>query len=161
MSIDKDIEIVKQQEAELIFEKFNETAAVELGNVAIERAAKANQPVTVVVRLGGSPVFVQAMPGTAPANFYWANRKANLVELYGQSSYQLGLNSKKSGDDLVAVAGLNANDYSAHGGCFPIRVQNVGLIGSITVSGLPQREDHILVSNAIATYLKVKIAQLD
>ncbi|MEN9753212.1 MAG: hypothetical protein RL670_903, partial [Actinomycetota bacterium] len=91
--------------------------------------------------------------GTAPANYYWANRKANLTELYAQSSYRLGLEGKISGNDVLDLAGLSRSEYASHGGCFPIRTRDSGLVGSITVSGLPQREDHILVTAAVAAYL--------
>ena len=160
MNLDEDIEIVKSQEQSLVFEKFDETVAKNLGEVAIGLATSKNQSVIVVVRIAGSPVFLQALPGTAPVNFRWANRKANLVELYGKSSYLLGLNNQKTCSDLISVTGLSLSDYAAHGGCFPIRVSNVGLIGSVTVSGLPQREDHILVTTALAKFLNVTIQQL-
>ena len=160
MNLDEDIEIVKQQELSLVFEKFDEAVAAKLGHLAIELAISKTQSVIVSVRIAGSPVFLQALPGTAPVNFRWANRKANLVELYGKSSYLLGLNNQKTGSDLISVTGLSLNDYAAHGGSFPIRVSNIGLIGSVTVSGLPQREDHILVTTALAKFLNVSIQQL-
>ncbi len=49
--------------------------------------------------------------------------------------------------------GLDPRDYAAHGGDFPIFVQEVGCIGAITVSGLPQREDHELVVEVLAGFL--------
>jgi len=68
--------------------------------------------------------------------------------------------AKESNKDLLQEAGLDASQYAAHGGGFPIRLQNGLLIGSLTVSGLPQRDDHVLASNAIASYLNVSIGQL-
>ena len=40
-------------------------------------------------------------------------------------------------------------DYAAHGGSFPINVAGAGIVGSVTISGLPQREDHNLVVEAL------------
>ena len=40
-------------------------------------------------------------------------------------------------------------DYAAHGGSFPLNVFGTGIVGSVTVSGLPQREDHNLVVEAL------------
>ena len=44
-------------------------------------------------------------------------------------------------------------DYAAHGGSFPITLRNMGCIGAITVSGLPQRQDHALVVAVLAEHL--------
>ena len=46
----------------------------------------------------------------------------------------------------------------AHGGCFPIRLAGSTLvIGAITVSGLPQREDHDLLTRTLAEFLGVRM----
>ena len=45
----------------------------------------------------------------------------------------------------------------AHGGCFPTRLTGSSLvIGAITVSGLPQREDHDLLTRALAEFLGIE-----
>jgi uncharacterized protein (UPF0303 family) len=53
----------------------------------------------------------------------------------------------------LEARGLPNADYAGHGGSFPIRVQNAGLIGAVTVSGLPQRVDHESVVEALCAEL--------
>ena len=50
---------------------------------------------------------------------------------------------------------LNPNEYAACGGGFPIRVEEVGVIGSIVVSGLDHVSDHDLLVKCISKYLHV------
>ena len=40
------------------------------------------------------------------------------------------------------------------GGAFPITIKNVGVVGTITISGLLDNEDHDLVVWGIEDYLK-------
>jgi len=75
-----------------------------------------------------------------------------MVLRYFRSSYASGLELKKAGK-TVEYNGLSSADYAAHGGSFPIHVHGTGCIGAVTVSGLPQREDHNLVVEALALTL--------
>ncbi len=50
-------------------------------------------------------------------------------------------------------ADLPVELYAAHGGSFPIRIRDVGVVGAVTVSGLPQAADHALVVEALRTFL--------
>ena len=54
---------------------------------------------------------------------------------------------------MVAMMALDPRDYTAHGGCFPIRVRGTGMVGTVTVSGLPQKEDHALVVETLGQVL--------
>lgn len=74
------------------------------------------------------------------------------------SSYRMSLLGML-GWDVVTTMGLNPRDYVAAGGSFPVRVNGVGLIGAITVSGLPQREDHQLVVEVLSAYLKAELGE--
>ncbi|MGX9522529.1 heme-binding protein [Vibrio mediterranei] len=46
----------------------------------------------------------------------------------------------------------DAKKYCAHDGSFPIRIKGSGLVGAITVSGLPQADDHSLIVNTLRGY---------
>ncbi len=62
-------------------------------------------------------------------------------------AWELGIALRQAADRL------GAGDYMAHGGSFPIRLAGPTCIGAVTVSGLPQREDHALVTRTLAEFL--------
>jgi Haem-degrading len=45
--------------------------------------------------------------------------------------------------------------FAAHGGAFPIGVRDVGVVGMVTVSGLPQADDHAFVTEMIGGFLGI------
>ena len=59
-----------------------------------------------------------------------------------------------------ARVGLVLTEFAAHGGCFPISLAGSGVIGSVAVSGLPQRVDHELVVEALCGELLCEYAEL-
>jgi uncharacterized protein (UPF0303 family) len=95
------------------------------------------------------------MRGTTPDNWEWIRRKRNVVMRYHRSSYAIGLKHERAGTTLQDATGLDLRDYSTHGGCFPVMLAGTGCIGTITVSGLPQREDHSLVVSVLQEYLEL------
>ncbi len=69
-----------------------------------------------------------------------AVRKARTVEHFHRSSYAIGLTLlQQAGTTLADKHGLDPAEYAAHGGSF-LKVANVGVIGAVAVSGLPQRD---------------------
>ena len=153
MSLESDLEKILVQEGELRFRHFDEDAAWNLGSRLREMAAARNLQVVVDVRRFGQPLFYAALAGTAPDNPEWVRRKSNLVARFYRSSYAIGLGLKRQNTNLLDKYGLETGDYAAHGGSFPISVEAAGTIGSVTVSGLPQREDHELVVEALCAEL--------
>jgi len=84
-------------------------------------------------------------------------RKRNIVRRFFRSSYAIGLLVKRQEINLDA---LDPRDYAPHGGCFPILLPGTGCVGTITVSGLPQREDHCLVVETVADFLGRDISDI-
>jgi uncharacterized protein (UPF0303 family) len=88
-----------------------------------------------------------------PDNAEWVRRKGNTVQRFHRSSYAIGLELRQKNSNLQDRYSLSLSDYAAHGGAFPLTVATAGVIGSLTVSGLPQREDHELVVEALCSHL--------
>jgi uncharacterized protein (UPF0303 family) len=104
------------------------------------------------VRRFGQPLFYTALEGTTPDNVEWVRRKNNIVARYHRSSYGMGLQMNLKGETLEQ-RGHAVADFAAHGGAFPIVVEGAGIVGSVTISGLPQRRDHELVIEALCSLL--------
>ncbi|VTR77012.1 heme-degrading domain-containing protein [Cellulomonas hominis] len=144
---------VERQERELRFATFTNDDAWELGSLLVRLATERALPVTVDVRRGTQQLFHAARPGTAADNDSWVDRKVRVVERFGTSSYLQGLRARAKGTTFAAVHELPLQEYAAHGGSFPVHVEGVGVVGAVTVSGLPQAEDHALVTEAVRTFL--------
>ena len=76
------------------------------------------------------------------------------------SSYAEALAAQQKGASLEQESGQPLRDYAIHGGSFPLRLAGLGVVGAVTVSGAPEREDHALVVEALAHLLGVSLAGL-
>ena len=148
---DDELERIAEQHRRLRFGNFDESTAWRLGELLRERALARGDAVAIEVRLHGHTVFFHAMAGTTPANADWARRKRNVVEWLHESSYGVGLADAEAGRSIIELMGMSDREMSTHGGSFPIVVDGVGCVGAVTVSGLPQRADHEMVVEALAT----------
>lgn len=142
------------EEAELQFSGFNEDTAWEIGNDLVNRAVAEKLSITIDITRGEHQVFHASRPGTSADNDEWVKRKTRLVYRFGHSSFYVGQLLKSMGKSLEEVFLIPEGIYAPHGGCFPIIVKGTGLVGTITVSGLAQADDHKLVTEAIRDYLK-------
>lgn len=158
MSIDPAVEeaLAARHEELLVFPAFDEATAWDLGVRLRAAADRVGTGVAIDVRRGDDCVFFTAMPGTTPANADWARRKRNLVNRLHMSSYRIG-QRMALGHDVMTDMALDPRDHAPHGGCFPIRVAGTGVVGTVTVSGLPQRDDHKLVVDVIAEMLGIDL----
>ena len=155
MNIDQDLAKIALQERRLQFKHFDSEMAWALGTALKAAAEKRQVAVAIDIELHGHPLFSYAMPGITPDNWDWIRRKRNVVKRYHRSSYAIGLKHERAGTTLQSWTGLDPKDYAAHGGCFPILLIGTGCVGTITVSGLPQRDDHMLVVSVLQEYLQL------
>ena len=151
--MDDILEQLLQQEQELQFKKFNEETAWHIGSQLVERSVNERLSVTIDITRCDHQLFHVSMPGTSVDNDEWIKRKTCLVYRFGHSSFYMGQLLKSKGKSIEEAYLLSERDYAPHGGCFPVIVKDTGMVGTITVSGLPQEEDHKLVVQAIRDYL--------
>jgi len=142
-----------QEEQELQFTKFNEVTAWQIGSQMVERSASNNLPVTIDITRGDHQLFHASLCGTSPDNDEWVKRKVRLVNRFRHSSFYIGQILKSKGKRIEEAYLVSESEYAPHGGCFPVIVKGTGMVGTITVSGLSQEEDHKLVVQAIKDYL--------
>ncbi|MEW2618761.1 heme-degrading domain-containing protein [Streptomyces sp. NPDC048106] len=147
------IEELEEQEERLVFRRFTYEDAWALGSLLVDLARARRAPVAIDIHRAGQQLFHAALPGSTPDNDAWITRKRRVVERYGASSYLVGSRFRAKGSTFEASSRLDPDAYAAHGGSFPVRVEHAGVIGAVTVSGLPQVEDHRLVVAALERFL--------
>lgn len=150
------LEQLLQEEQDLQFTSFNEDSAWEIGSWLVDYGKTNNLPITIDIMRGQQQVFHASRPGASADNDEWVKRKVRLVNRFGHSSFYIGQALKHKGKTIEQSYLIPESEYAPHGGCFPIIVKGTGMVGTITVSGLPQEEDHKLVVLAIKTYLNQK-----
>ena len=148
------IEILRRQEAELVFDGFDEAAAFAIGSAIRERGLRESLRIVCEIRFWNKVLFYVALPGSSGDNWHWVRRKSHVVERWGKASYRALIENGRERIYLLND-GADPKDYALHGGAFPVVVKGVGAVGSIAVSGLPEAEDHRLVVEAICDYLKL------
>lgn len=146
-----------EEEARLVFGRFDEDTALQLGIALVELAWADALPVVIDIRTPDRTLFHAALPGSSPDNDDWARRKSATALRFHKSSLRVGAELRAK-DRTLAYQGLSAADFADNGGAVPVRVAGVGVVAVATVSGLPQREDHALVVRAIDQLLAAEAA---
>jgi uncharacterized protein (UPF0303 family) len=127
--------------------------AFDIGTRIVKKAENEGKAILVDIQKNGQSLFHCAMEGKTLNNAQWVKRKNNVVRQFGHSSYYMAnlLKSKKT--TMQEWGFLDPNEYAAVGGAFPLIIKEVGIVGTITVSGLPQEEDHRLVTSVLKEFV--------
>lgn len=150
---EEQLRILAEEEQTLQFPDFSNTTALALGNKAVELATKEKLPVAILIRRNGQRLFQAALPGTGIDNDSWLDRKSRLVDHLGHSSYHMRLLAASKGSTVEEMYYLDSSRFAAHGGAFPISLAGTGIIGTITISGLDQQEDHHFAVRTVREFL--------
>ncbi|HEX7763332.1 MAG TPA: heme-degrading domain-containing protein [Cellvibrio sp.] len=137
------------QEDELQLHYFNNQTAWELGSLIKAAADQSAAPIAIEIYAFEHVLFSYFMPGTNKDNHDWIKRKRQSVMRFSHSSYYTGQYNATKNRNFETIPYLDPKEYCAHGGSFPIRLKNSGLVGAVTVSGLAQEVDHQMVIDAL------------
>ena len=155
MTIDELLGLLDMQEEILQFSHFTNADAWEVGNCIVAEAIKRKLPVAVSIRLNnGLTVFQYASDSVNLQSERWLQRKMNTVRTLERSSLYTSVLLRKS-EETLADWYLDEKDYAACGGGFPIRIEEVGVIGAILVEGQDHFSDHDLIVKSISRYLHI------
>ena len=155
MSTDRTyLEQIQADEHELQFTTFDREDAWRLGNSLRRAALEQGLPLVIGITLGAQRVFHTALPGTTPDNDSWLERKAAVVTHFERSSMGVGEQFRALGRNFEDDSRLPSHRYAANGGVFPIKLRESGtVIGTVGVSGLPQRDDHAFLAQQLRAFL--------
>ncbi len=155
MTIEQVMEVLEMQEEILQFSHFTNADAWTLGTMLVSEAQRRGARPLISIRLNnGFTVFQYGFDGTNLCNENWVSRKQKTVMVTEKSSLHLAMALRQTGETLEDML-LDPKEYVASGGGFPIRIEEVGVIGSILVSGMDPVSDHDLIIKAVSKYLHV------
>jgi len=142
------------QESELQFTTFTNETAFKLGTRIVEKAMALGKTIVVDIDRNGEQLYYCKMDGKTMGNDQWIARKRNVVHHFGHSSYYMHV-LFKSRNSSIEASFLDPKDYAAEGGAFPLFIRNVGIVGTICVSGLPGADDHGTIVEAIRELMEL------
>lgn len=147
-----DIATLEAQEQRLVLSRFDESVVLAIGVALVDLGRARNHPILIDIRTPQWTMFRAVLLGANVLNDRWARRKSNTVFLFGCSSLLTGTRNREKGETL-ARHGCEPAEFADNGGSFPLRVAGAGVLAAVTVSGLPQVDDHALVVEALELVL--------
>jgi uncharacterized protein (UPF0303 family) len=147
------METIEAQEDALQFERFSNGDALAIGLALVDKAKTRGHAVAIDISRAGQQLFHYAFAGTSADNDQWIIRKNRSVARFGRSSLYMGAKLRREGTTLENKYCISSTEYSSSGGAFPISLRGSGVVGSVTVSGLKQEDDHALVVETLREFL--------
>ncbi|MDD3219961.1 MAG: heme-binding protein [Lachnospiraceae bacterium] len=155
MTMEEALKILEMQEEILQFSHFTNSDAWELGCMMVLESKRRGLPIAITIQLNnGYTVFQYGNDGTNLDNQYWLTRKCNTVKRTDMSSLRHYMLLEESGDTLEDRC-MKPEEYANSGGAFPVRIEEVGVIGAIAVSGMDHVADHDFLVKCVSKYLHV------
>ncbi|MGK0465357.1 heme-degrading domain-containing protein [Clostridium sp.] len=151
---EKMLKELKVHEELLQFTEFTNETALKIGMKMIEKAKKENYAIVIDITRSGHQLFHYAFEGTSPDNDAWIIRKNRVVNRFHTSSLCIGTKLKLIEKTIEEKYFVSSDEYSPHGGAFPIIIKNVGVVGTISSSGIDQITEHNLIVGVLKEFLQ-------
>ena len=129
--------------------EFSNQVALDMGQRIIGLAKSRNQHIAVEICRLNHTIFLYFDDNLPADKHNWLRRKANVAKHFEESSLGVKSDLLAKGMSLEKTFGLDEKDFIAKGGAIPVFVKNAGMVATITVSGLPDVEDHNLIVEAL------------
>ena len=142
-----------KEEQTLVLEDFNNSLAIEIGEIGVQLGRERKLPIALEVRIGEWTVFKAALTGSKPENDWWINRKARVVAMKNHSTIYERVLAEENGIDWHKENKVEDETHAIHGGGLPLITKKDGFVGTLIISGLPQVEDHLLGVEIITEFL--------
>ena len=155
MTMDEVINVLSLQEEILQFNHFTNEDAWQLGIMLVAESKKRGLDCSITIRKNnGSTVFKYAGNTTTLNSDRFTDRTFNTVKIMEKRSLLLYSELKQNEETLEDI-GLDEKEFSCMGGGFPIRVEEVGVIGAIVVTDQNPFINHDIIVKTIGKYLHV------
>ncbi|SEB38597.1 Uncharacterized protein, UPF0303 family [Tenacibaculum sp. MAR_2009_124] len=133
----------------ITLQEFSNDISLKMGLKILDLARERNQRIAIEICRLNHTVFLY-IDDTLPADKHnWLRRKANVAKHFEESSLSVKNDLKNGNMTLEDTFQLPNKDYLAKGGSIPLFLDNAGMIGTITVSGLTDVEDHQIIIEAL------------
>lgn len=146
------LELLDWELERLRFRHFDCDSAYVIGQYLINKGKSDHLPIAVDIQYGDHQMFHIALAGSNEENDLWIKRKNKVALHFKKSSYYIRVLLEEE-MTIEEKYDLDSKDYAAFGGAFPIMGSEGLTLGTITVSGLEDHEDHMMVVDAISYYL--------
>lgn len=148
------IDSLKSEEQRFIFDTFQKMDYWQLGQCFVQAIQKRSLPVATAIHINDKLVFYYGSEQSTKDQFLWIERKRKACHHFQMSTLMLKLVLESKDKTLAKNYYLDESEYSPFGGSFPIRTKGAGVIGTITLSGLSQMEDHQLIIEVLEHFFE-------
>jgi len=148
-----------KEEKILKLSSLTNTDAIEIGEIATTLGNQRKVPIAIQVRIGDWIVFHASLEGSKPENDRWINRKVAVVMLKKHSTMYERVSAEERGVDWHKENNVQDETHAIHGGALPL-ITDEGFRGILSISGLPQVEDHLFAVEVLTEFLARKGEEL-